>query len=172
MITRDTLTEIGTFNKAHGINGEISATIEDFDANDMTEFSCIVIDMDGIFVPFFINAARPKSNTTVLLTIDGVKSEEDTRQFISKPIYVLKDEVEEDSEDGHNASYFIGWNISDSEQGLLGEIIDIDDSTENYLFIVRRNNGEELLIPIAQEFIVAIDDTTHNITMDLPTGLI
>ena len=61
MITADQLIEIGRYNKAHGINGEISATF-DCDTMAVGELSALVSPMDGIFVPFFVNGIRPKNN--------------------------------------------------------------------------------------------------------------
>jgi 16S rRNA processing protein RimM len=53
----------------------------------------------------------------------------------------------------------------------LGEIVAIDDQTENVLFIVDRD-GEELLIPAADDLILEIDDEAQTIRMDLPAGLV
>ena len=72
MILRDELIAIGRYNKPHGVAGEISATI-DVDIDTLKELSCLVSDIDGIFVPFFVNSCRPKSQETVLLTIDGMR---------------------------------------------------------------------------------------------------
>ena len=74
MITADQLIEIGRYNKAHGINGEISATF-DCDTMAVGELSALVSPMDGIFVPFFVNGIRPKNNDTLLLKIDGISNE-------------------------------------------------------------------------------------------------
>lgn len=52
MITRNEIIEIGTFNKSHGVEGEISATF-DCDVEAAGMFRCLICDMDGIFVPFF-----------------------------------------------------------------------------------------------------------------------
>lgn len=177
MITQDEIVEIGQFVKPHGINGEITATFPDgFSDEEICEFSCIITCEDGIFVPFFISSARPKSSQSLLLSIDGVSSEMEARHFAGKTIYVKRDEIamdeDYDGEDGAYASDYIGYTITDDEQGLIGEIADIDDSTENCLFIVRRTDGTEVLIPIAQEYITAIDTDTKTISMSLPIGLI
>lgn len=51
MITSDEIIEIGAFVKPHGVKGEISAQI-DYEI-DLQELKCLIIDIDGIFVPFF-----------------------------------------------------------------------------------------------------------------------
>ena len=53
MITREELIRIGRFNKPHGVKGELSFTFTD-DVFDRTECSYIVCEIDGIFVPFFV----------------------------------------------------------------------------------------------------------------------
>lgn len=77
MILRTDITEAGVFNKPHGIKGEISATL-DFDI-DLSDVKCIVLDVEGIFVPFFIVSVRPKTSETVLITINGIDSEQKAR---------------------------------------------------------------------------------------------
>ena len=63
MIERDELIKIGRFNKPHGVKGELSFTFTD-DVFDRTDCPYIVCEIDGIFVPFFIEEYRFKSDTT------------------------------------------------------------------------------------------------------------
>ena len=89
MITRDELISIGHYNKPHGVAGEISASV-DVDIDLLQGLSCLVSDMDGIYVPFFVNSCRPKSVETVLLNIDGVNNEVEASKLVNHEIYALK----------------------------------------------------------------------------------
>lgn len=169
MILKEEICEIGQFNKPHGINGEISATFE-CDVEDVESLSCIVVDVDGIFVPFFVSGIRPKRATTLLLKIDDVDSEEAAKAFVGKPIYALRDQLEIEYADDDLRS-LVGYTVSDERDGILGEIVDIEDSTENMLFIVETSDGENFFIPIADEFIIAIDDDARRVEMRLPEGI-
>lgn len=175
MITRDELVEIGRYNKAHGVNGEISATI-DCDAEMLTRFTCCVSDIDGIFVPFFIDQARPKSANAVLLTIDGINDEHDASILVNKYIYVLKREYSELARDARTADsypvdYFIGFNIYRGDREL-GTITDIEDSTANVLFKISASNGSrQFLLPAVEDFIVDIDIDNKKLYMDFPEEL-
>lgn len=169
MILKEEICEIGQFNKSHGINGEISATFE-CDVEDVESLSCIVVDVDGIFVPFFVSGIRPKSATTLLLKIDDVDSEEAAKAFVGKSIYALRDQLEIEYADDDLRS-LVGYTVSDERDGILGEIVDIEDSTENMLFIVETSDGENFFIPIADEFIIAIDDDARRVEMRLPEGI-
>lgn len=171
MIKDKDIVEVGHFNKPHGINGEISATIDV--ANDLDEIKCIICEVDGIYVPFFINNVRPKSKETILVHIDRIDSEVAAKVFINKPIFLLRselsDDVQEDGE-GNFADFFIGFKVVDNELGEVGVIMEIDDSTDNPLFIL--SDGEkDIYIPITTDFILNIDYDNGILLMNLPEGI-
>ena len=170
MITQDEIIEIGNYNKPHGINGEISATF--FCApEDVTGFSCLISNIDGIYVPFFIEGSRIRNAQTLLLKIEGIKNEDEAKILSNHEIYILKKEYVAGDNDEISADYFIGFTITDKNSGNIGIIDDIDDSTENVLFIVR-NQEREILIPIADDYIYDIDYDGKIINMNLPKGMI
>lgn len=174
MITRDELIAIGRYNKPHGVAGEISATI-DVDLDTLQGLSCLVTDIDGIFVPFFVNACRPKSQETVLLTIDGIDNEKEVSRLVNHDIYALKRDYRQESLDSDAdrfpLDYFIGFELRDSDGQRVGEITDVDEQTENAIFIVDRE-GAELMVPATDELIVEFDLDKKVMVMDLPQGLL
>ena len=61
----------------------------------------------------------------------------------------------------------------DGDNGTpIGTITDIDDKTDNWLFIVTRPDGNEVLIPAHEEFIAEIRQEEKTMVMDLPIGLL
>lgn len=174
MIQREELIAIGRYNKPHGVAGEISATI-DIDIETLGDLSCLVSDIDGIFVPFFVDACRRKSSETVLLTIDGIDSEQEASRLVIHDIYALKREYMQSSldadADAYPLDYFIGYELMDSDNTRVGEIIAVDEQTENAIFIVDRD-GEELMVPATDELIVEFDMDKKVMVMDLPQGLL
>lgn len=181
MITKSQLKPVGTFLKPHGINGEI--TLErDYDDIDFEEFSCLIAEMDGIFVPFFIEGVRQKGTDTDLITIDGISNETLAATLANKTAYVLQSELseirrrdaqeEQEEEDGFYADDFIGFDVMTEQGQTLGKIVDIDDSTANFLFVVETPTEAQLLIPIAEEFIFAIDREDKILILSLPEGLL
>ena len=121
MITREELIRIGRFNKPHGVKGELSFTFTD-DVFDRTECSYIVCEIDGIFVPFFIEEYRFKSDTTALIKLEDVDNEADARPFTLLDVYFPKSYYKESNEDEAPGDYFIGFTVIDSEKGVLGRL--------------------------------------------------
>ena len=173
MITNSQISNIGKLVKPHGVNGEIVVTI-DCDI-DLSTVKCIIINIDGINIPFFISSIRPRGKESYLIMIDGINNEIDAALICGKSLHVLNNEIEdvEDEEGGFYANDLIGYNVYLSDyNSFIGEIIDIEDSTENALFIVKRSNNEIIYIPIVVDFIEKISTEASTIIMDLPIGLL
>lgn len=177
MILKSDILEIGSTLKPHGINGEISADIDE--GIDPSELRCIVLSIDGIFVPFFIESVRSRSASTWLLTIDGVSSDSEAKQLCGKPIYALKADLNLADDDGDDGAFYlsdmIGFQAVDPEGNTIGYVSGFDDSTDNTLLILNTrpdDSGENILVPAADEFFNDIDTNNKTITLSLPEGLI
>ncbi len=173
MITDDMITEIGRFGQPHGIKGELNAML-DVNPDDV---SCLICEINGIYVPFFVSSFRCRGPHSQLLTIDGIGNETEATLLKNHVIYGLNEEVQDNLEDntesepGFYAEDLIGYAIADEDRTLSGKIVDIEDSTDNVLFIAETPNGE-VLIPVADEFIAEIDTDNKIITFDLPEGML
>ncbi len=174
MITREELILIGHYNKPHGVAGEISATV-DVDMDTLQRLSCLVSEMDGIYVPFFVNACRPKTAETVLLTIDGVSTEQEVARLVNHDIYALKRDYSQASDeadaDGYPLDYFIGYELRQTNGKRVGEILDVDEQTDNALFIIDCD-GDEIMVPASDDLIAEFDTDVRVMVMELPEGLI
>lgn len=176
MIIADEIIEIGHFIQPHGIKGELNALIED--GVDPEELSCIILDMDGIYVPFFISGIRQRGSLSYLVSIDGINDEHKAASLSNKTIYALRKELSTfnnsvEDEDGFYAEDLIGYTISTIDKRFKGIITEIDDSTDNILFVVSdKKTNKQILIPVADEFITDIDSQNKLITVDLPEGLL
>lgn len=175
MIQRDEIIEIGSFNKPHGVGGEITATI-DCDIDVIERLSCLVSDIDGIWIPFYISSIRPKGTYSMIAKLDGLDNEEAVRKLVNKPIMALKKDWEKLSQEADSdelpTDFFVGFTIIDLDaKDVIGKIVDIDAQTENVLFVVEDAEGQEILIPAADELVVEVDMNEKRIVMNLPEGL-
>jgi 16S rRNA processing protein RimM len=169
MINPDEISPIGYVNKPHGIKGEVSITFEKTNF-DEDEISHLIFDMDGIYVPFFIENFHFKSDSNALYKFESIDTEEQAKEFTGKSIFIKNDYLLEEDEDP-SIQQFIGFEIIDKNAGSLGIIKQVDESTQNTLFIIEYNR-EELLIPATDYYITDIDEINQIIYMDLPDGLV
>ncbi|MDR0394140.1 MAG: ribosome maturation factor RimM [Tannerella sp.] len=167
MLRTEDLIKIGYFAKPHGIKGEISL-VTDYDMADLSgDDPYIVCEMEGIHVPFFIESYRPKNNTTALIGLAGIDSENKAKPLTGKPAYIPSDLLPPDDEDLPEWTRLTGYTVTDDRSGEIGTVSDIDDHTINVLLKVDYK-GQEILIPAA--LITALERERKMIEVSLPDG--
>lgn len=170
MIRKEDVYQIGKLTKAHGLNGEMNFQFTD-DVWDRVESDYLICEVDGILVPFFLEEYRFRSDSTALVKFEDLESAEAVRFLVNSEVFLEKKYQEELDEDEVSLNYFIGFKMVEDDTEI-GTIIDIDDNTENWLFIVERPNGDEVMIPAHEEFIAEIKQEEKTMVMDLPLGLL
>ena len=170
MIKAEDVYRIGIINKPHGVHGELLFTFDD-DIFDRVEADYIICMMDGILVPFFFESYRFRSDTTALIKLKGIDTEQQAKRMTNVEVFFPKDHAEELEDNELTWSYFVGFLINDVNKGDIGKVTDVDDSTINTLFVVDYK-GTEILIPAQEDFIVDLDREKRVITMQIPEGLL
>lgn len=177
MILPDEITAFGRVDKTHGIHGEMSVSLYpraiDNDI-DVYALRCVIFDIDGIYVPFFVNGSRPRGNGSLLLMLDGVESDGDASSFTGKEIFALDADlglIHSEESDFLTLDDMPGFVIVDSDGTVVGTISDIDDSTENVLFGVKTADGKTINVPAAEQLITDVDVDKKILYMNLPIGI-
>lgn len=173
MIGHDDLVQIGSFFKTHGIKGELSAGF-DYDI-DPADLSCIIVEIDGIPTPFFIESVRGQNK--IIVKLQDVDNADDAAELTKHDFYITKKEFErlspaDDDADGFYLADLIGYSLHDTDGDAIGKIVDFDDSTANILLHIETAAGKTAYVPFADELIDSIDTENKTITMNLPEGII
>jgi 16S rRNA processing protein RimM len=170
VIKQDEVYRIGIINKPHGVHGELLFTFDD-DIFDQVDADYIVCLMDGILVPFFFESYRFRSDSTALIKLEGIDTEQQARRMTNVEVYFPKEHAEKLEDNELTWNYFVGFLIKDINKGEIGKVTDVDDSTINTLFVVD-HKGTEVLIPAQEDFMVELNRKKKVITMHLPEGLL
>ena len=166
MIAEQDVYKIGVLGKPHGVHGEIGFAFTD-DVWDRVESDYLVLSIDGILVPFFLEEYRFRGQQSALLKFQDIYSVEAVRELTGAEVFFPFALTPEDEPEDYTLAYFTGFTVVDEKAGELGVIDRVDDTTQNVLFEVG-----DVLIPAAEEFIVDIDHANRSITMRLPEGLL
>ncbi len=169
MILSKDIFPIGKIIKAHGSKRELLFQC-DSDILENDEINFIILDIEGIYVPFFIESIRLFTYDSGVLVLENVETENKRKRLIGCSLFLSKEYLHLNSNESTTTQQLIGFQLY-SQEKLIGTIKEINDTTENPLFIVSTPN-DELFIPIADEFFVAIDEEQQKIILDLPDGLL
>ena len=167
MIKEEDVYKIGRLGKTHGVRGEISFLFDD-DVFDRTDADYLILRVDGILVPFFIEEYRFKSDANAIVKFDGIDTQERARELTGCDVYFPRSLAEGDEGD-ISWSILVGFDILEVQSGkVVGRIAAIDDATMNILFELEDGR----LVPASEDLITAIDQKARTITMHIPEGLL
>lgn len=176
MITISEISAIGKLQKTHALKGELNLLL-DIDEVYLTAGNPAIIEIDGIFIPFYADSVRPKGSCSFLVKFDGIDTEEKAKALINKTVYALRSMLKQYIEDNYEESIalydeLVGWTVVDDRLGVIGIITNIDTNTINELLIVEDKNGNTVFIPFADDFIIEVNDAAQRIRMRLPDGIV
>ena len=162
---------IGRIGKPHGVKGEMNFMFTD-DVFDRTDSDYLIIEVDGLLVPFFIEEYRFRSDETALLKLCDIDTQEQARQFTNCEVFFERSKADTPA-DELTWAQIVGFQIVDEKNGkIIGKIVAVDDSTENILFEIETTKGHQTLIPAHDSLIRDIDTPSQTITMTIPDGLL
>jgi len=166
MIKPEEVYRIGRLGKAHGIKGEVSLQFDD-DVFDRVDAGYLVLDIDGILVPFFMEEYRFRSDSVCLVKFCDVDTQQRASELTGCDVYFPR--ALADNDGSPTLSSLVGFNIVSMPDGsAIGKIASINDQTANILFELE----DGTLIPANDDLITDIDTTNRQITMTLPEGLL
>ena len=153
--------QIARILKSNGTEGAVLIGLRDFPAGDIDTKGPVFIEFDGLPVPFFIESVQPRGTSKAIITLTDVSCLEDAEELVGRDIF-LDGEWEDDEEED-----FIGWKVFDRGKSL-GEVVDIEPIPGNFCIIV---GGDEIMIPLHEDFVVSLDEDKREMYLDLPEGL-
>ena len=171
MIKEEDVYKIGRIGKPHGVSGEVTLRFSD-DVFDRVDADYVVLLVDGILVPFFIEEYRFRSDEVALMKFEDIDTIERASELTGCDVFFPRHLADAD-DDMLTWSQIVGYDIVDVSQGKsqgknIGRIASVDETTINVLLELT----DGTLIPAAAELIADIDHDARKLYMTLPEGLI
>lgn len=156
------LQPLGFVRKLHGFNGGLKAVAQS--NAQLNKKEPVFFLFDGKPVPFFITTLEGNEEEPIMF-LDEINSEEKAMIFLGKEYF-----QQGDPEQQFSADQLIGWSILDNGHEV-GKVLSLIPRPHQLLLEVSRNTGS-VLIPLAEEWIVEIDEDNAVLNLDLPEGIL
>ncbi len=162
--------EIGSTQKPHGLQGELSLTL--LDGMDLTleSIEWLFLEVDGLPLPFKVEEIRFRTDTLAIVKLQFIESQEEARKFSNCKILIDKEAIVF-KEENYSPELLKGYTLIDQQIGEIGSILQVDDYNGNLVITVNYQQ-EEVLIPLNDEFIHSIDTKTETIVFSCPPGIL
>ena len=163
MITTEQVISIGRITRIHGKRGELQClTSNEYWDNANAEF--LILNIDNILVPFRVIDWRGKGSDSLIFQLDRITNEQTAQTLIGCQAYMLASDISDEDELMPTWQSLVGYLIVDTDQGELGSVADVDETTINTLITL----SDGRLIPIHEDFIINIEPDKKLLTICLP----
>lgn len=158
--------EFGKIVNTHGIKGEVKIYSYTDNPSNILNLKKVYIEN----VEYQVERIRLASNMFIL-KLKGIDRIEDTVSIKNKEIYreVLKKEKE--SLEEFFVRDLIGLDVVDEEENKIGILSDVINTGANDIYIVKKEDAKELLLPAIKQVIKNIDIKNKKIVVKIMEGL-
>ena len=164
---------LGRIIKKYSFKGEVIIKLDtDEAAESYTNLESVFIALGKGLIPFCIEKIRVYKGSGLRVKFKNVEGEAQADSLIKTGVYLPLSLLPPLTGRSFYYHEIIGFSITDTKKGLIGNIKSIDARTSQALFEVQGLGKNLILIPIVDDFIVHIDRKSKNITVKTPEGLL
>ncbi len=161
---------IGYISKTRGLKGEVQLFFE-FDDYKALELDVLFLEINNKLVPFFVESLKLHPNSTAYLFLEEIDHIDKAQPLVRKKVYLPNSKKPERSPDDFRLTDLKGYLVYDQIHGALGEITAVHEYPQQYVAAVAYQDNE-LMFPLNDELIIAIDKENNRLDVNLPDGLV
>ena len=163
--------EIGQIVNTSGLKGVLKVKPFTDDINKFSNFKTIYIKTKNSLVEFKIEQVRYVKNM-VMLKLAEIDTVEEAEKYRNLYIKVLRNKEEELEEDSYYVVDILGCQVSTDENQELGKVVDVFQTGSNDVYVVKDEQGKQILLPAIKDVIKNVDIKNKIITVHLLEGLV
>lgn len=163
-------TLIGRITRIHGYEGSVIIRLERNFIENIPGMEWVFLEIDGRLVPFFIFSNDYTGGDTIRLKFEGYQLSEKVTEFVGCKVFLTAYEEPEKPES--NIEDIKGYSVLLKDRKVLGIIDEIIQRPGQDLLRILTSDNKEILIPLHEDFITALNRKNKTIVMDFPEGLL
>lgn len=165
--------KVGKIVNTHSLKGEVKViSSTDFEEERFKKGSKLLITRGNQLIREVVVQSYRNHKNFLLVKFEGIDSVEKAEKLKNLQIKINSDEVGELEENEFYFHQIIGCEVFDENDKNLGEIIDILTPGANDVWVIKGENGREILIPYIEDVVKKIDITSKKVNIEVMEGLI
>ena len=165
--------KVGKIVNTHSLKGEVKViSSTDFEEERFKKGSKLLITRGNQLIREVVVQSYRNHKNFLLVKFEGIDSVEEAEKLKNLQIKIDSDEVGELEENEFYFHEIIGCQVFDENDRNLGEIIDILTPGANDVWVVKGEEGKEILIPYIEDVVKKIDITNKKVNIEVMEGLI
>lgn len=165
--------KVGKIVNTHSLKGEVKViSSTDFEEERFKKGSKLLITRGNQLIREVVVQSYRNHKNFLLVKFEGIDSVEEAEKLKNLQIKIDSDEVGELEENEFYFHQIIGCEVFDENDKNLGEIIDILTPGANDVWVIKGEEGKEILIPYIEDVVKQIDITNKKVNIEVMEGLI
>ena len=162
---------LGKIVKKYSFKGEVVLKLDTDEPDIYENLDAVFLDLGNKLLPFFIEESLLQKGNQLRIRFEDIKEEADADAILKTDVYLPLNLLPKLEGDQFYFHEIIGFDLEDVNFGIIGKITSINDKTAQDLFVVEKE-GNEILIPMIDDFIKKIDRKNKKVIVETPEGLI
>jgi len=162
--------KIGFIMKPHGLKGQVTIALDPEAPEDLATVENIFVEVRERLLPFFVESISIKASKA-FLKLEEVDTLEEAQRISRSAIFLPKSTRPRSGRGEFYDDEVIGFEVTDSTLGVLGNITEVVQAGPNKLLSVNYAD-REVLIPLNSPFIDSVNKSRKKITVSLPDGFL
>lgn len=164
------LLQVGVITTTHGVRGEVKVFPTTDDSARFKELKKVLLDTGKGTLELEITGVKFFKNL-VILKFKGIDDINEVEKYKKCGLYVAREDAVALDENEYFIADLIGLKVWSDEGEELGELTDVLQTGANDVYVVRQEDGEELLLPAIKECVKEVDLKDGKILVHLLKGL-
>jgi 16S rRNA processing protein RimM len=160
---------VGFLRRPHGLHGEIVMEVHTDFPERLKPATPVYI---GDSYQKMVIAGTRFHNEGLLIKFEEVESPELAGRYRNQPVFVKTADRPALPEGQYYHHELIGFSVVDEKEESIGTLMDILQTGANDVYVVRRADGREVLLPVISSVILAIESGSHQIRVRPIPGLL
>lgn len=163
--------EIGQIVNTSGLKGVLKVKPFTDDIKKFSNLKTIYIKTKNGLVEFKTEQVRYVKNM-VMLKLAGIDTVEEAEKYRNLYIRILRDEEEKLEEGSYYVVDILGCKVNTDINQELGKVVDVFQTGSNDVYVVKDEQGKQILLPAIKDVIKNVDVKNKIITVHLLEGLV
>ncbi len=163
--------EIGQIVNTSGLKGVLKIKPFTDDIKEFSNLKTIYIKTKNGLTEFKIEQVRYVKNM-VMLKLTGIDTVEEAEKYRNLYIKILRDQEEELEEGSYYVVDILGCKVNTDTNQELGKVVDVFQTGSNDVYVVKDEQGKQILLPAIKQVIKNVDIKNKIIIVHLLEGLV
>jgi 16S rRNA processing protein RimM len=167
----DNYLRVGVISSTHGVRGEVKVFPTTDDPNRFNDLKEVLLDTGKDLLTLEITGVK-FFKQMVILKFKGIDNINDIEKYRGRDLLITRENAVKLEEGEYFIFDLIDSEVITDEGKKLGVLTEVMTNAANDVYVVRMEDGKEVLLPAIEECILNIDVENKKITVHIMNGLL